>query len=185
MFLFISVVIRPQHTHRRRGERYYWHKLVYYPHRQKAVLLDVSCIQVQRKQTAVQTQHLNLTTKILSMSTIKLGMAAVTLNPFVLWKTINTKKEKNLNILQLDSLQLEIKKCFLFGNIFIMGKPSILLISKSKLEKDNQSLRVNKFQMCRNIVKWHWNDFSSWQHLNTCCTICVLHITYKKQEFTH
>lgn len=84
MCLFISVVIRPQHAHRRRGESYSWHKLVYYPQRQKAVLLDVSCIQVQRKQTAVQTQHLNLTTKILSMSTIKLGMAEATLNPFVL-----------------------------------------------------------------------------------------------------
>lgn len=38
----------------------------------------------KESQTAVQTQHLNLTTKILSMSTIKLRMAAVPLNSFVL-----------------------------------------------------------------------------------------------------
>lgn len=71
--------------------------LVYYPQRQKAAMHGASCIQVQRKQTAVQTQHLNLTTKILSMSTINPRMAVVTPNPFVLQKNINVDKERNLD----------------------------------------------------------------------------------------
>lgn len=50
-------------------------------------------------------------------------MAAVTLNPFVLWKTINTKKEKNLNILQLDSLQLEIKSVSCLGTYLLWANP--------------------------------------------------------------
>lgn len=78
-------------------KRWHWHQFVYYPYRQKVDSHDASCIQVQRKQTAVQTQHLNLTTKILSMSTIKLRMAVVTLNPFVPQKTINGENERNLD----------------------------------------------------------------------------------------
>lgn len=78
-------------------KKWHWHYLVYYPNRQKVVSHDASCIQVQRKQTAVQTQHLNLTTKILSTSTIKLRMAAVTPYPFVLLKTINVENERNLD----------------------------------------------------------------------------------------
>lgn len=127
------------------------------------VRVQYACNQVQRKQTAAQTQHLNLTTKILSAAIKGPRQEKQEKKKAVNKQSINTQSLFGIKISLISNaiqrIVIQLWSCLTTSNY-----PNIFL-SKSKSKSIGKLLLRKRFNLSL------WND----NQINV-ATICIMHV---------